>query len=107
MINDKMEQDVTEYSQPARQPPPKEPQPAAALPIFTSHRAVATATSRGAANDTNKDDEMNDTINALKSKISWAKTELVASNSATYCIELCQLIKSACEAITSIEKLNF
>lgn len=57
-------------------------------------------------NNSNTNSNMNETTAVLKSKITWAKNELAASNSTTYCIELCQLIKSACEAIASIEKLN-
>lgn len=53
----------------------------------------------------NGSDDMNDTMETLRAKISWAKSELAASNSTTYCIELCQLIKAACEAIACVEKL--
>lgn len=50
--------------------------------------------------------EFSDTIHVLKSKINWAKTELGCSTSVTYCKELCELIKSAVDAIEAIEKLN-
>jgi hypothetical protein len=42
----------------------------------------------------------------LRKKIEWANSELIASQNVKLNIELCELIKSATEALISIERLG-
>lgn len=78
-------------------------------PIVVQTNKAASKTNGVVCNNTatlTASNEFSDTIHVLKSKINWAKTELGCSTSVSYCKELCELIKSAVDAIEAIEKLN-
>lgn len=42
----------------------------------------------------------------LRSKIMWATNELASSNSVAYANELCQMIKSAADAISALKRMD-
>jgi hypothetical protein len=54
--------------------------------------------------DTN-DSDLRSSYETLRSKITWATRELENSNNLTYTVELCNMIKSAAEAIKSLKDI--
>jgi hypothetical protein len=49
-------------------------------------------------------DQKLSSIETLNAKISWATDELKSSNNVRYNIELCEMIKSASEAVISLKR---
>ena len=51
----------------------------------------------------NTTNDFQSTADSLKSKITWATSELNSSSSIRYSIELCELIKAASDALASLK----
>ena len=72
----------------------------AAMPLVSQDSQTSKKpTSKCSYNSTNTQD-------ILKNKIDWATQQLQVSVSVDYTIQLCNLIKSAADAISSLQTIN-